>query len=39
MKLIESIGVYSKQYYNEVISLLSSQSHQPITRIKTDWYY
>jgi hypothetical protein len=38
-KLIESIGVYSKQYYNEVISLLSSQSHQPITRIKTDWYY
>ena len=38
-KLIEFIGVYSYQYYNEVISLISSQSHQPTTRIRKDWYY
>lgn len=37
--LVEAIGVYSEQYYNRVVSILSGATHIPQIAIHRDWYY
>jgi len=38
-KLIENIGVYSQQCSNKVSDLILANSHQPMVKIRKDWYY
>lgn len=38
-ELIERIGVYSQQYYQNVNQIVSNMRNAPIVEIKQDWYY
>ena len=38
-KLIDKIGVFSKQVQNEVIHLLTESHANPVVKIKKEWYY
>jgi hypothetical protein len=37
--LIEKIGVYSPQIYQQVTHLIQHVAHKPAVEIKPDWYY
>lgn len=37
--LIEKIGVYSPQIYQQVTNLIQAAAHRPPVEIKRDWYY
>lgn len=37
--LIEKIGVYSPQIYQQVTHLIQNVAHKPAVEIKPDWYY
>ena len=36
---VDRIGIYSKDYYNSVVSSFNGSSHRPVVEIKKDWYY
>ncbi len=38
-ELVEKIGVYSQQYFNEINKQLANCDHRPIVQIKSEWYY
>lgn len=37
--LIDRIGIYSENYYNNVIRSFNGNSHRPVVEIKRSWYY
>jgi len=37
--LVDRIGIYSENYYNDVVSSFNSKGHHPVVEIKRNWYY